>query len=116
MLQCQNYTGIKKKLALNVHFLSRLSLAPAHSSNSGPHCPLSPVCAVVDFYLPNSLSPSPSANPLLTSPIRAVRSLASPTLASFFAPSDSSDQRPHLPRGTIQDCYQPICPFYHSQF
>ena len=34
-----------------------------------------------------------------------------PTLARFFTLSDSSDkQRPHLPRGTIQGFYQPVCP------
>ena len=75
-----------------LHFLSWLSLEIAHSSNSVPHCPLSFLFPVADLYLPNSLPPSASANSLLTSPIRGMRSLASPTLASFFAPADSSDQ------------------------
>ena len=89
----------------NLHFLSRLSLEPAHSSNNVPHslfflfsfscCGLTP-----PPLLP--LSPSPSANPLLAfSSLSGGRrsptsSTLSPTLAFFFSACILSQCEHHL--------------------
>ena len=66
--------------------------------------------------VPLSMSWSPSNWPCLL--WGGGMSPASPTLASFLFPFRFfwTIQDPHLPRGTIQDFYQPICPCFHSQF
>ena len=109
----------------NPHFLSRLSIEPTHSSSSVPHCPFSlhslSCCGLKP--LPTPLSPSPSAGPLLTSPVsqermRPASSTPAPHSRKFLFPFSFfwTIQYPHLPRGTIQDIYHPVCCYFHCQF
>ena len=95
----------------NPHFLSQLSIELAHSSSSVPHCPFSlhSLSCCVLKPIPTPLSPSPSAGPLLTSPVSQgggwaqLPLLLPPTLGSFFTPSVSSEQSktPNSPEGFL---------------